>query len=180
MSRWSLLAIPIIAATFGCVPFPATPEARANLDAAVAQAVTSLKAAFPQLEAELVDAPGYAVFPRVTKGGAGLGGAYGIGELFEGGQFKGFCDVAQGTIGAQIGGQVYRELVVFKRSESLERFKVAHVVLAMQTSGVGGHTGVGIAHPYEDGVEIYLQPIGGLMGEASIGAQQFSFVPEEG
>lgn len=179
MTRWYALVIPIIPLALGnCAPVPATPEARSRLDAAVVQAVTSMKAAFPQLEVKLVEAPGYAVFPRVAKGGAGLGGAYGVGELFEGGRFKGFCDLAQGTIGAQIGGQVYRQLVVFTSPESLERFKVAHVVIAMQISGVGGNAGVGLAHPYENGVEIYVQPIGGLMGEAAIGGQQFSFVPE--
>lgn len=177
MPRWSVLAISTIPLACGCAPLPPGPEARSRMEAEVAQAVASMKAALPQLEAQLAAAPGYAVFPHVSKGGLGFGGAYGIGQLFEGGRLAGFCDVAQGTFGAQIGGQVYRQIVVFTSAEALERFKVARVVLAMQVSGVGGDAGVGLAHPYENGVDIYLQPIAGVMGEAAIGGQQFSFVP---
>ena len=67
----------------------------------------------------------------------------------------------------------------FLEIKGLERFKVERLVLAMQVSGVGGVTGVGLAHAYDNGTEIYLLPSGGLMGEASIGGQRFSFVSAE-
>ena len=172
----ALATIPFVLG--GCVHPHLVGEARSRLDQEVVQAVASLKAAFPQLEDKLREAPGYAVFPEISKGGFVLGGAHGIGEFFEDGQFVGFCDIAQGTFGAQIGGQIYRQLVVFTSRDALSRWTLPRLVLAMQVSGVGGDAGVALAHPYDNGVEIYVQPIVGLMGEAAIGGQRFLFLRE--
>ena len=50
---------------------------------------------------------GYVVFPDVGKGGLVVGGAHGRGQVYEQGEHIGFAELAQGTIGAQVGGQLF-------------------------------------------------------------------------
>src|SRR5262245_3360382 len=64
----------------------------------------------PSLKPLLDKAVGYAVFPDVGKGGFIAGGAYGKGEVFEGGKKIGYADLTQATIGLQIGGQTFDEM----------------------------------------------------------------------
>ncbi len=52
-------------------------------------------------------ARGYAVFPNVGKGGIGIGGARGSGEVFEKGKVIGKTTLTQVSIGFQLGGQAF-------------------------------------------------------------------------
>ena len=169
MTRLAFALAVVVLALVGCSPVPASPYARTELDNAVAQTVVNMETAFPQLECQLLAAAGYAVSPGVMKGGAAFGGAWGNGEVFEGGQQTGYCGVSQGTFGLQLGGQVYRELIIFRDRGAIERFKNSGIVLAMQVSGVGGPAGMGLAFPHDSLVEVYLLPTVGLMGEAVVG-----------
>ena len=53
---------------------------------------------------------GYALFPKVTKGGLGVGGAYGRGVVYERGRHVGYSDLSQASVGLQAGGQTFSEL----------------------------------------------------------------------
>ena len=52
------------------------------------------------------DSYGYAVFPSIGKGGIGIGGAHGKGEVFVGGKKVGKTKMSRITFGLQLGGQV--------------------------------------------------------------------------
>src|SRR5580692_814744 len=68
----------------------------------------------PTLDKFIDNSYGYAIFPSIGKGAIGIGGAYGRGVVYEQGAAKGWTDMTQGSLGVQLGGQTYSELVVFK------------------------------------------------------------------
>ena len=57
----------------------------------------------------------YVIFPNVGKGGIGVGGAAGNGIAYEGGKVVGRAKMKQVTIGFQLGGQVYQEVIFFRK-----------------------------------------------------------------
>ncbi|NNE36073.1 MAG: hypothetical protein HKN13_12600 [Rhodothermales bacterium] len=123
-------------------------------------------------------AKGWAVFPDVGKGGIGVGGAYGKGVLFEDGSVVGYCDLAQGTIGFQLGGQVYSEIVFFEHKHALDEFKSGTFEFAAQASAVAAAADASINADYEHGVAVFTLSGKGLMYEASIGGQKFDYSPK--
>lgn len=126
---------------------------------------------------ELDGAAGYAFFPDITKAGAGVGGSYGRGEVFEGGAKVGNATLTEGTIGAQLGGQHFSELIIFKDKAALDRFKAGGYTFAANASAVAIKPGVGAVANYRDGVAAYVYVKSGLMAEAAIGPQRIRFEP---
>ena len=122
-------------------------------------------------------AAGYAVFPTVGKGAIGVGGAYGRGELYEGGHRAGYCTLTQASIGLALGGQKYTQLIFFETPAAVERFKSGNFAFAAQASAVALRSGVSANAKYADGVAVFTMGEAGLMYEASIGGQKFSFQP---
>jgi lipid-binding SYLF domain-containing protein len=122
---------------------------------------------------------GYVVFPNIGKGGFIFGGAHGKGLVYEDGDLIGLASMSQATVGAQIGGQVYREAIFFETKDALLTFKQSRVELSAQATAVAAAEGAAADAKYSEGVIIYTDPIKGLMAEASVGGQKFSFTPIE-
>ena len=97
----------------------------------------------PTLSPVLRAAKGYAVFPTIGKGAAVLGGAYGKGVLYEGGAFAGYCDLSQGSIGFQLGGQAYSEIIAFATTDALALFKTGNFAFDAQATAVALKSGAG-------------------------------------
>lgn len=149
-----------------------------NKDEKVQNTIQAFKKKDPGLNKFFTEAYGYAVFPAVIKGGAfGFGGAYGKGQVFERGVVIGNASVSQGSIGFQLGGQSYSEVVFFRDKEALERFKNGNVKFAAQASAVAVTEGVAANAAYSNGVAVFTLPRKGLMFEAAIGGQRFAFKP---
>ena len=68
------------------------------------------------------DAYGYAVFPSIGKGGIGIGGAHGKGEVFAGGKRVGQVKMNQITYGLQLGGQVYSQMIFLRDERAFDDF----------------------------------------------------------
>jgi lipid-binding SYLF domain-containing protein len=117
---------------------------------------------------------GYAIFPNVGKGGIGIGGATGNGAVYQKNNLVGMAKMTQVTVGLQMGGQAYREVIFFETEEDLNRFK-NNIELSAQVSAVAVTEGASANAKYKDGVLIFTQTKGGLMYEASIGGQKFKF-----
>ena len=117
----------------------------------------------------------YVILPNVGKGGMGIGGAAGNGVVFKNDDLIGMAKMTQLTIGFQWGGQAYREVIFFENSEALERFKENRLEFSAQASAVAVTSGASANAKYSDGVMIFTQTKGGLMYEASVGGQKFSF-----
>ena len=117
------------------------------------------------------------IFPNIGKGGIGVGGAAGNGIVFQGGKTIGSAKMKQVTVGFQFGGQAYREVIFFENSAALERFKQNNFEFSAQASAVAVTKGASGNVKYSDGVMIFTQEKKGLMYEASVGGQKFSYKP---
>ncbi len=84
-----------------------------------AQAVIAkFKEKDPGLAKTFKEAYGYVVFPTVGKGGIGIGAARGKGYVYEHGRLIGRSTLTQVTLGLQLGGQVYSEVVFLRARRS--------------------------------------------------------------
>jgi lipid-binding SYLF domain-containing protein len=140
--------------------------------------IAAFKKTDPGIDAFFKEAHGYAVFPEITKGAIGIGGAAGDGTVFERGTPIGSSSVTQVTIGLQLGGQTYSEVIFFKDKAALDNFKSGDYEVAAGASAIALKDGVSKAAEYNNGVAIFTMGTGGLMFEASIGGQKFSFEPK--
>lgn len=141
---------------------------------------------------------GYAVFPTIGKAGIGLGGAYGEGRVYADGKLTGDTSVTQISIGLQLGGQAYSQIIFFKDKRAWEEFTSGNFEFGAQatavaiTAGVsanasttgnsagasGGKNDATTAGEYYKGMAVFTVAKGGLMYEASIGGQKFSYTPK--
>ena len=137
------------------------------------------KAAFiksdPMLKNLFENSAGYILFPSIGKGAMGVGGATGNGILFVKGQAQGKANMTQMTVGLQAGGKIYSEVIFFENQESLKSLTDGKFEFAGQVSAVAVKTGVSANMKYRDGVLVFTQEKGGLMYEASVGGQKFSY-----
>ena len=120
-------------------------------------------------------AKGYAVFPNVSKAGIGIGGARGRGEVFEKDEVIGSTSVTQLSIGLQLGGQAFSQIIFFKDKKDLERFTQGNFEFGASASAALITEGANASADYSDGVAVLTFSKGGLMYEASIGGQKFTF-----
>ncbi|HKQ65205.1 MAG TPA: YSC84-related protein, partial [Methylomirabilota bacterium] len=130
----------------------------------------------PGLEALAKKSEGYAFFPEITKGGLGVGGAYGRGVVFEQNQPIGWADVTQGSVGLQAGGQTYSELMVFENKAAMERFKQNQFEFGANASAILAKNGAAANARFVDGVAIFVRPVAGAMAEAAIAGQRVTYV----
>lgn len=120
-------------------------------------------------------AAGYAVFPNVGKGALGVGGAAGKGAVYEKGTPVGTAQMVQVTIGAQAGGQGYREVIFFENRDAADRLMKNKIEFSGQASAVAVKAGASANANYRNGVVVFSQEKGGLMLEASLGGQKFTY-----
>jgi lipid-binding SYLF domain-containing protein len=154
------------------------PTSRAEQETLLAEATSSLqqmRTADPGLGELVRRSYGYAIFPSVTKGGLGVGGAHGRGVVYERGRHVGFCDVSQATVGLQAGGQTFSELLLFEDKDALDRFKAGQFNFAADASAVMMESGTATNVNFVDGVAAVVRPTGGAMVEASVGGQKFTY-----
>jgi lipid-binding SYLF domain-containing protein len=149
--------------------------ARAQDD--VPPVIAKFKEKDPGMEKIFSDAVGYAVFPTVGKGAIGVGGARGKGWVYQGGARVGKTTLTQVTIGLQLGGQAYSEIVFFQTKQALDNFKLGHLKLDAQASAIALTARASADLAYRNGVAIVTMAKGGLMYEASVGGQKFSYTP---
>ena len=149
------------------------------------------------------DAYGYAVFPSIGKGGIGIGGAHGKGEVFRGGKKVGKTKMSQITYGLQLGGQVYSQMIFFRDERAFDDFTSGNFEFGAQatavaltagaqastTSGGGGNTSSGTdadsskvnaddkEYDTRSGMATFTIAKGGLMYEATLGGQKFKYEP---
>jgi hypothetical protein len=103
-------------------------EVRATLD--------RMEAKDPGLKNLLRHAHAYAVFPSVGKATAVIGGAFGKGEVIRGGRVVGYAALGQLTLGVQLGGQTFSEVIAFQDAAAFDRFKQGRYAFAANASAV--------------------------------------------
>jgi lipid-binding SYLF domain-containing protein len=144
---------------------------------------------------------GYAVFPTIGKGGLGVGAAHGSGRVYEQGKYVGDTSMTQVSFGLQAGGQAYSQIIFFENKAAFDQFTsgnfefgagVSAVAIKSGASGSvgstgatasassgGGEKGAGTAGNYRKGMAVFSIAKGGLMYEASLSGQKFSYKPQK-
>jgi lipid-binding SYLF domain-containing protein len=162
----------------GCSTAPKTSAERTELKDEAQITLKRFKSQDSTLDGVLSRSTGYAVFPTIGKGGLIAGAAYGRGTVYEGGKQIGYADMSQGSVGAQIGGESYSELIVFQTPEALYKFKNNNFTFGANATAVALKAGAAAGTEFKDGVAIFLETKGGLMADASLAGQKFTFVPD--
>jgi len=153
------------------------PRGREEEERAVKDTISLILSIDPSLQIYFDKAYAYAVLPSVGKGAFIGGVGYGRGWFFENGKAIGKVSIVQLSIGAQIGGQAYREIVFFSDKDRSDDFKNDRFEMGAQISAIAVTEGVGKAGTYTNGVAVFILPKAGFMAEASVSGQRFSFEP---
>jgi lipid-binding SYLF domain-containing protein len=93
-------------------------------------------------------------------------------------QVDGYASLSQATIGAQVGGQKYSQFIFFKDQTALDNFKRGNFEFGAQASAVAITASASVDTSYDAGVAVFTNASGGLMAEATIGGQRFSYAPK--
>ncbi len=140
---------------------------------------------------------GYALFPTIGKGGFVVGGAYGEGRVYKHNIYVGDTTTTQLSLGFQIGGQAYSEIIFFEDKRAFDEFTSGNFEFSAQASAVaitagaqasagtlgatasgsGGKNNAETAGAYYRGMAIFTIAKGGLMFEAAISGQKFTYKP---
>ena len=138
---------------------------------------------------------GYAVFPTIGKGGIGVGGAHGRGQVYVKGTHVGDTTMTQLTFGFQLGGQAYSQIIFFEDERSFTEFTSGNFEFGAQATAVaitagasaqasttgtgagasGGKSDAKTVGVYYKGMAVFTVAKGGLMYEATVGGQKFSY-----
>jgi len=142
---------------------------------------------------------GYALFPTIGKGGFGIGAAHGNGRVYRHGAYVGDTSMTQLSIGFQAGGQAYSEILFFQDKRAYDEFTAGKYTLSGNVSAIaitagasasagtegsgasasGGEKDAQTAGRYQDGVAVFTIAKGGLMYEAAVAGQRFSYRPRK-
>jgi lipid-binding SYLF domain-containing protein len=142
---------------------------------------------------------GYAVFPTIGKGGMVVGGAHGDGKVYKNGVVIGTTSMTQLTVGLQLGGEAFSQIIFFENQAALDNFTagnfefsadasaVAITAGASATANTGGGSSAGVSGGkndadtkslgYRKGMAIFTVAKGGLMYQATLGGQKYSYKP---
>ncbi len=138
---------------------------------------------------------GYAVFPTIGKGGIGVGAAHGEGRVYEKGAWIGDTTMTQLSVGFQLGGQAFSQIIFFEDARALKEFTSGNFEFGAEasavalTAGAGAQAGTAGASAgasggrhdaktigkYYKGMATFTVAKGGLMYQAAVGGQKFTF-----
>lgn len=174
------------------VAFAATAQAQRVRDVS---ASVELFQGIPEVAPYFNSAYGYAVWPRIARGGLGVGASRGRGQVYVGGQLVGFSRLVEVSIGLQAGGQTYRQIVFFRDREAFEKFTgggfefdasasavavTASAQAGAGTQGASATAGAGSPNAaagggYHNGLQVFTMAEGGLMYKATIAGQRYNY-----
>ena len=140
---------------------------------------------------------GYAVFPTIGKGAVGVGGGGGKGQVYEKGKLVGESKMVQISVGLQMGGQAYSQIVFFENKAAFDQFTgkgfefsadASAVAITAGASAEVGTKGLSAGAStskdngktlaqYHKGMAVHTLAKGGLMYQAAIAGQKYTFSP---
>jgi len=168
--------IALLAALFaGCATAPSTRAEQQSLQTSARATLDAMIARDARIQGTVQNAPAYAVFPSIAKGGFLVGGAHGQGILYEHGVPTGFVAVQQAAVGALLGGQSFAELLVLRTPDDLAAVKAgnftagAHLGIVVLTASAGTQTN------FNPNASIFVMPHGGLMVDVSVSGQRIKY-----
>ena len=140
---------------------------------------------------------GYALFPTIGKAGFIVGGAYGKGKVYEKNSYIGDTSMTQASVGFQLGGAGFSQIVFFEDKRALDTFTsgnfefgagaqaIALTAAAGATSNTAGSSATAsggknnaatTSAGYTKGMLTFTIVKGGLMFDVSLGGQKFKYM----
>ena len=140
---------------------------------------------------------GYAVFPTIGKGGIGVGGAHGKGRVYARGKYVADTTMTQLSVGWQLGGQAFSQIIFFEDQRAFDEFAAGDFEFGAEAGAVaitaaasasaattggtatasGGKKDAKTAGEYHKGMAVFTVAKGGLMYEAAVKGQKFTYKP---
>ena len=141
----------------------------------------------------------YAVFPTVGEGALGVGAGHGRGNVYVHGKWVGDVTMTELSVGFQAGGKAFSQIIFFKDKRALDEFESgsfefgADASVVAVTAGASASTATngaesGVSGGMKDavtrgefykGMAVFTIPKGGLMGQASVEGEKFSYTPRQ-
>ena len=187
MSKYAILVATLIVAM---LPFSPTWADKFNDTAQIFQQSGQSSAFFN-------NSYGYALFPTIGKAGIGIGGAYGTGRVYRLGHHIGDISMTQVSVGFQLGAQGFSQIVFLQDERAFHEFTGSNfefgadagvvVVTAGAQAGVstsgssagvsGGQHDASTVGQYYKGMAVFTVAKGGLMIDAKVSGQKFTYQP---
>jgi lipid-binding SYLF domain-containing protein len=173
MSRTRAVSVALSCLVLGCASAPKTTAQRDVLRNDADNTLATMTANDPSLRPLLDSAAAYVVFPEIKQGGFVVGGAGGRGVLYQNGMVVGYAEMSQASVGAQIGGQKYAELIVLRDQAALDRLRASNFDFGGQVSAVAIRAGAAATSNFSSsGVAVFTKPKGGAMLNVSLTGQK--------
>ena len=138
---------------------------------------------------------GYAVFPTIGKAGLVVGAAGGEGRAYQQGKYVGNTTMGQVSIGLQLGAQGFTQIIFFEDKRAFDEFTTGKFEFSADASAVaitagatasattkgnaagasGGKNNANTVGTYNKGMATFTVVKGGLMYEAVLAGQKFSY-----
>lgn len=170
-SMFSVLLMGLV----GCESTPVTPTDTMADRAKIA--LEQMESADPTLRHVAETSYAIAVFPEVGKAAVGIGGGGGKGVVFRDRQVIGYAMLNEGSVGAQLGGGTFAELVAFETPEAYQTFQQGRLTFGADASATIIKAGAAAEGNFVRGVRVFALPKGGLMAGVSIVGQKLSYSP---
>ncbi len=161
----------------GCETTPKNKKDKEALDASVAASIKEMSEKDPRVAQFMESAYGYVCFPTVSYGGLIAAAGSGQGEVYVQGDLVGYARIFQASVGGNVGGRWYSELIFFKDQKAFQDFKDGDLKFQAHAAAVAVTAGGGTQADYQKGVAVFTHDKFGLSAQASIGGQEFKFEP---
>jgi lipid-binding SYLF domain-containing protein len=142
---------------------------------------------------------GYAIFPTIGKGGIGIGAAHGKGRVYAAGNYVGDTSMTQLSIGFQLGVEAFSEMIFFQDKRAFDEFTSGNFEFGAEASAIaitaaanasasttGSSAGASSGKKdatnvgrYNKGLATFTIAKGGLMYQATVSGQKFSYTPRK-
>jgi lipid-binding SYLF domain-containing protein len=160
----------------GCAHGPKNAQERTALEQDAMAALDRMTQQDPGIRQLLDQAAGYVVFPSIKQGGFIVGGAGGKGVVFQHGTPIGFAEMSRASVGAEVGGQKFAELIVLRDQSALDRLRASPFDIGGQASAVMIRSGAAASTQFSaNGVSVFVDPLGGAMINVSLMGQRVRF-----
>jgi len=148
-----------------------------TLHAEVIAAMNILQEKQPSVKELLEKSYGFAVIPAIGSASLVLGGDYGIGEVFVKDRVIGYAGIGKVTLGVQVGGTNFHQMIVFNNEETWKQFKAGKYSFAADAGVAIVKAGAQASKGFGAGTVAFVFNEGGMLLDLDIGIQKFVFKP---
>jgi lipid-binding SYLF domain-containing protein len=166
----------VVAGVMGCdTSSPNSPAQQVAMRDEAHATLERMEAQDPSLVNAVNTSYGYVVFPEVGDAAIGIGGASGHGIAYQAGKKIGGVKLMQASIGVQVGGDTYGELIIFQDDKAFNLLLNDSIEFGGDATATLVKAGAAGASQFSKGTQVYILPKGGLKAGVSLQGQKFHF-----